>query len=174
MFPLFFSMNETVLTSVRDWLEGHFEEAEGFGDCYVVDLSLSGAKLSVFVDSDTGITLDQCRRLSRFLEERIEAEAMLPEKYTLEVSSPGVDRPLGMLRQYVKNIGRELRVVLLAEEEGGKGETVKGKLEAVEGEMITLSYTEVQREGKKKKKVMVKREIPFSRIEKSNVLISFK
>ena len=151
MFPLFFTMNEKVLTSVRDWLDEKFEAEETFRDCYLVDLTLSGNKLAVFVDADNGLSLKMCQQISRFLEERVEEEGLMPEKYIMEVSSPGVDRPLKLKRQYVKNIGRNLKVELKPEEEDGKGETVKGKLTQVGEDTITLEYEEKIKEGKKKK-----------------------
>ena len=70
MFPLFFTMNEKVLTSVRDWLDEKFETEETFHDCYLVDLTLAGNKLAVFVDADEGLSLKKCQQISRFLEER--------------------------------------------------------------------------------------------------------
>lgn len=174
MFPLFFTMNEKVLTSVRDWLDEKFDTDETFHDCYLVDINLAGNKLAVFVDADEGLSLKRCQQISRFLEERVEAEGLMPEKYILEVSSPGVDRPLQLKRQYVKNIGRNLKVELKPEEEGGKGETVKGKLTHVGEDAIKLEYEEKIKEGKKRKKIKTEREIPFSQIDRSKVLISFK
>jgi ribosome maturation factor RimP len=173
LFPLFFSMTETLLTSVRDWLEEKFASEEAFSGCYVVDLQLSGSKLAVFTDSDNGLTLDMCRQISRFLEERIEEAGLMPEKYTLEVSSPGLDRPLTLPRQYLKNIGRSLKVHLIPEAEG-TAEIVEGKLIAATEAGIELEYEEVTREKGKKKKTVIKREIAFSDIDKSFVLISFK
>jgi len=167
-------MTETSLTQVRDWLEGLFDAEGPYTSCYLVDLTLSGTKLAVFIDCDEGLSLKTCQEISRFLEERIESHALLPEKYTLEVSSPGLDRPLMLPRQYIKNIGRSLRVHLIDDEDGGNGEQVKGKLVAADGQAVRLEYEEVHREGKKKQKVTVTRDIPFSSIEKSFVLISFK
>ena len=174
MFPLFFTMIEKVLTAVRDWLDEKFVTDETFHGCYLVDMTLSGNKLAVFVDADEGLSLKMCQQLSRYLEERIEAEAMMPENYILEVSSPGVDRPLKLKRQYVKNIGRSLKVELKPEEDGKKGETVKGVLKEVGEEFIRLEYEEKVKEGKKKKKIMIERDLPFSQIDRSKVLISFK
>lgn len=177
MFPLFFSMTETLLTNVRDRLEEKFASEEAFGDCYVVDLSLSGTKLVVYVDCDSGLSLQTCQQLSRFLEEYIETSGLMPEKYTLEVSSPGIDRPLTIPRQYRKNIGRSVKVNLVDEEEDGeirRGEQLKGLLAAADEKGIQLEFEEVHKEGKKKKKVKVIRDIPFSQIDKTIVLISFK
>lgn len=174
LFPLFFSMTETTLTKVRDWLEEKFTTEEAFHECYLVDLTLSGNKLAVFVDTDTGVSLYMCQQISRFLEERIEAQGLLPEKYVLEVSSPGTDRPLSGARQYRKHIGRTLKVHVLDPENEESRVILQGKLTAVDEQGIRIEYEEVRREGKKKIKENVIRDIPFSEIDKSFVLISFK
>src|SRR4051812_15883035 len=66
-------------------------------------------KFTVVVDGDQGITIDDCAAASRALNESLESE--ISDPYTLEVSTPGLDHPLKMKRQYKKNIGRGLKVV---------------------------------------------------------------
>ena len=67
--------------------------------------------IQVFVDTDIGITIDQCASISRDLAGSIESEGSLTGvRYQLEVSSPGLDQPLRLLRQYHKNVGRRFRV----------------------------------------------------------------
>lgn len=125
-------------------------------------------RLQVFIDSDEGITFDTCRRISRYLEEHIDAQGWLGEKYVLEVSSPGVDRPLIMQRQYPKNIGRKLEVKLQDEEKARKG-----ILRLVDADKIVLEEEKTVKNGKKKKKEKVEVEIPFAQIEQAKVKISF-
>ena len=145
-----------------------FQE-EHFTDCYLVGFELhKHNKLEVFVDSDSGLTLDKCQRISRYLESFIDEEGWFDGKYTLEVSSPGLSRPLKLKRQYKKNIGRELEVSL------NDGTKKTGVLKAVGEELITLEETVVLKEGKKKKKSVVQTELPFDRIKKTFVAISFK
>jgi ribosome maturation factor RimP len=135
---------------------------------FVVDVIISSKrgprKVLVLLDGDNGIGIDACADLSRALAEDLEEVAWLEEAYTLEVSTPGVDHPLKMLRQYPKNIGRSLRVKLLEDR------TVEGKLLAIDGEKITLA----EEVGTGKKKVVTNIDIVFSAIEKALVLVSFK
>ena len=92
------------------------------------------------------MTFGKCRQMSRHLEQYIDEKAWLGEKYILEVSSPGIERPLQLRRQYLKNIGRKLTVKLW------KDGDVTGKLTKVEGDMITLEETKRIKEGKEEKK----------------------
>jgi ribosome maturation factor RimP len=134
---------------------------------FIVDVIISSKrgprKVLVLLDGDNGIGIDACADLSRALAEDLEEVSWLEEAYTLEVSTPGVDHPLKMLRQYPKHIGRSLRVKLA-------DRTVEGKLVAIDGEKITLA----EEIGTGKKKVVTNIDIVFSAIEKALVLVSFK
>lgn len=153
---------------INHLLADKFQEAE-FSDCFLVGLELhKDNKLDVFVDSDSGLSLDKCRQISRYLESFIDEENWFGEKYTLEVSSPGLSKPLKLIRQYKKNIGRELEVTL--EDDSGK----TGELKVVTDTSITLEEIVVIKEGKKKKKMLLQSEIPFESIKKALVVISFK
>jgi ribosome maturation factor RimP len=152
---------------IRQLLEEKFREQE-FSDCFIIEISLSAARqLSVFIDSDSNITFEKCRKISRYLEQHLDEEGWLGEKYVLEVSSPGVDRPLKFLRQYRKNIGRKLKVKLL------DGSKYTGRLTAVEGETLLIEE-KVASPGKGKKKILKETEIPLDQIKKATVIISFK
>lgn len=63
--------------------------------------------VEVFIDSETAVSTDDCAKVSRLLDERIEEANLIQSKYRLEVSSPGVSRPLIFLPQYTKHIGRQ-------------------------------------------------------------------
>ena len=70
-----------------------------YDDCFLVDLKVNNKRVEVFLDSDDSITFLKCRKVSRFLEEVIDEEEWLGIKYTLDVSSAGVTKPLKMTRQ---------------------------------------------------------------------------
>lgn len=145
-----------------------FKEEE-FEDCFLVEMNLhENHKLDIFIDSDTGINFTKCRRISRYLESFIDEEGWLTEKYTLEVSSPGIRRPLKFKRQYPRNIGREMEVRLI------EGKEEEGNLIAVNENSIVLEKTVRIKEGKKKRTEIVQTEIPFDTIKKAVVKISFK
>ncbi|MFN8353399.1 MAG: ribosome maturation factor RimP [Spirosomataceae bacterium] len=137
---------------------------------YVVDILVSASKIktkvSVLIDTDSGISIDQCAEVSRRLGEQLEELNLFENAYTLEVSSPGVDQPLKLNRQYVKNIGRNVRVLLK------DGTEKTGKLEAVSDTHLTLGLS-----TKTNKKAAVPAQplvLAFDTIHKTQVLISFK
>jgi len=134
---------------------------------FVVDVIASSRKgpkkILVVIDGDQGVTIDDCANLSRELSKAIDEMALPDEQLTLEVSTPGVDQPLQLLRQYTKNIGRSVKVKL-------HEKTEEGKLTAVTDEKIVLT----QQTGSGKKKEERTLEIQFSEIEKAFVLVSFK
>ncbi len=155
---------------LTDLLEERFAE-EAHSSFFVVDILHSADDhIQVFVDNDSGLLLEHCVTLSRFLENYIEENGLLGEKYTLDVSSPGVGSPLKLIRQYQKNIGRLLSVELVDSHIHDKGNLVE-----VNDDFIVLEYKEkIQEEGKKKKKeVVIRKSIPFDKIKKAVVKIEF-
>ncbi|MEM8906616.1 MAG: ribosome maturation factor [Bacteroidota bacterium] len=154
-------------TKIEALLAQKFQE-EGFEDCFLVDINLSeGNKLEVFVDSDSALTFKKCQQISRYLEKPIDEQGWLGQKYTLEVSSPGLSRPLKFVRQYRKNLGRKLEVKQL------EGPTQSGVLTQVEETFIVLEEKVRVKEGKKKVTKMVQHEIPFDNIQQAIVKITF-
>lgn len=148
-------------------LETKFQEEE-FADCFIIEIkSLQNKRVEIYVDSDSGITFKKCQLLSRYLEAEIDEKGWLGEKYTLEVSSPGITRPLKFARQYPRNIGRKLEVKQL------EGETKTGTLIEVDEKQITLESKQRIKEGKKKKTVVVQDIIPFDNIKETKVKITF-
>ena len=89
-------------------LEEKFQE-EAFAHLFLIELNHKpNDVIEVFLDSDNSVTYEYCVKVSRYLEQHIEENGWLGEKYTLDVSSAGVGKPLKLKRQYVKNIGREV------------------------------------------------------------------
>lgn len=153
---------------ISDLLDEKFKEPE-FADCYLIDIQLSakGNKLEVFMDSDSGITFEKCQRVSRYLEAHLDEGNWLGEDYTLEVSSPGIGRPLKLPRQYTKNIGRNIEI---ATKEGNKKE---GKLVDATDFAATVEEMVETKEGKKKKKEIIQTIIPYDDIKKAIIKIKF-
>lgn len=153
---------------IADLLDKKFEEPE-FTDCYLIDIHLSpkGNKLEVFIDSDSGVTFEKCQKISRYLEAHLDEGKWLGESYTLEVSSPGISRPLKLPRQYRKNIGRDIEI---ATKEGNKK---TGKLVDATDFAATVEEIVVTKEGKKKKKEVVQTIIPYDEIKKAVIKIQF-
>lgn len=156
-----------ITEQIEELLQEKFAEPE-FADCFVVEVKLEGKKgLEVYVDSDSGITLEKCQRISRFLESHLDTNGWLGEDYSLDVSSPGISRPLKFARQYHRNIGRTLEVQLSA------GESKTGVLKTVNPESIILEEEIKWKEGKKNMKGTVQTVISFEHIAKATVKLSF-
>ncbi len=98
-------------------------------DVELVDVQLKGRSgsqsLRVYVDSQSGVTLDVCARVSRSISDQLDIADVISGKYRLEVSSPGLSRPLLTSRDFHRNLNKEVEVVL---DDGAEQTTVKGKV----------------------------------------------
>jgi len=137
---------------------------------FIVDVIFSGKhgpskKMLVIVDGDKGVTIDDCTSVSRQLSAILDETNLIEEEhYLLEVSTPGLDHPLKLKRQFKKNVGRSLKVHMQDKS------ILQGKMTAADEDKITLDE-----EVKEGKKIEIKpREIPYSDMEKAFVLVSFK
>ena len=120
--------------------------------------------IKVFIDGDNGVSIEKCVHFNRKLYKLIEEKGFFPEgDFSLEVSSPGVDEPLKLHRQYNKNIGRFVEVIFL---DGTKKE---GKLIQVAEADIILEFIT----GKGKKAETQQLVIPFNNIKTTTVQIKF-
>jgi len=133
---------------------------------FLVDVKMhSNGKLMILVDGDQGIGIDDCVAISRHVGFHLEEESVLETAYNLEVSSPGIDTPLVLPRQYTKNIGRTLSIKM---DDGTKRE---GILSSITEDAIVI---EEKTKEKGKKAETVEAVIPISKITETKVLISFK
>ena len=153
-------INKTITEIANDHLKD-----DSFFIVDVIVKSVSGkTKILVLLDCDEGLNIDDCAQLSRQIANKIEEEELLDIAFILEVSSPGLDHPLKLNRQYKKNIGRSLKLTTNA------GDILIGKLLGVSNAAL-----EFDKEIKEKKKVSYKTiTVPFDEIEKANILVSFK
>jgi ribosome maturation factor RimP len=116
--------------------------------------------IKVFVDADQGAAIDQLSRINRALYKWVEENLFPNGDFSIEVSSPGLDEPLKLDRQYLKNIGRAVEIVL---KNGLKNE----------GKLISVSENEIvieEEKGKGKKKeviqhIILKEEIKTTKIQ---------
>ncbi len=135
-------------------------------DLFIVSVRfLNNGVLEILLDGDNGIAIEDCVQVSRHVGYHLEEENVIDKAYRLEVSSPGIDSPLLLNRQYEKNVGRDVKVKLL---DGTKKE---GQLLSVTDSAISIEE-KVKEKGKKA--VLVQTEIPLDQIKETKVLISFK
>jgi ribosome maturation factor RimP len=146
-------------------VEKHLPDESHFVVEVKMEEKAGSTRLLILIDADQGITIDACATVSRKVAEELEAMDLIGQAYILEVSSPGLDYPLTSVRQYLKNLGRELKVSLVS------GEDIQGKLmQAGDSELQLL----VKKKEKGKKATEEEVTIPFETIKKSIVQVSFK
>ena len=133
---------------------------------FIVDIKMhSNGKLMILIDGDNGVGIDDVAAVSRHVGFRLEEENVIETAYNLEVSSPGIDTPLTSLRQYTKNIGRNLAIKM---DDGTKRE---GKLSGITEDAVVIEE-KVKEKGKRPE--TVEAVIPVNKITETKVLISFK
>ena len=161
-------MELNIEQEVERLLAEKFAEPD-FESLFLVEVKFNPTinKLEVFVDGDEGITIGECAKLNRYLQVPIDENGWLGEKYTLDVSSPGLDKPLKLERQYYGNIGRSLTVTLADDTE------MEGVLEDATDEGIVLSVEIIILDGKKKVKTTEQRAVAWANIKKAKVVIKF-
>jgi ribosome maturation factor RimP len=155
-------VQQTAANHLESLIRSAFDEGK-CGEYYIVDLIITPTHhIGVFIDGDKGVSLDTCTQISRILEAVLDAEPSLGGLYELEVSSPGVSRPLKFLRQYLKHVNRTLRIMM------NGGEEVEGKLMSTGQDSITIEIKPLEKKG-----VPETREIPFGDIKEAYVTVQF-
>jgi ribosome maturation factor RimP len=108
-------------------------------DAFIVDIHIEQGEhrkvVQLFVDTDSGITIGQCTELNRNIGEALELQNVIQNSYILEVSSPDLMKPLKLLRQYRKNIGRQFRVRY---RKGIEIVEIIADLDGIEGNILTF------------------------------------
>jgi len=137
--------DETIKDLVQQQIAG--------SDIFLVEAIVKpGNMIRVHVDRPEGISIEECVRISRFINEQLDRDV---EDYSLEVSSPGISAPFKVKQQYEKNVGHTIEVRL------GDGDRVEGKLAKVSDQSILILV-----KGKEM-------EIFFKDIDKAKTIISF-
>lgn len=154
------SFKEKVAQLVQDFLVTR-------EDLYLIDLKISaGNDIIVIMDGDEGLSLQDCLDASRAIEFNLDREE---QDFSLQVMSPGLSEPLQFPRQYKKNIGRALQVLL------NNGEELQGEITTVDEENVTLTlrYRRPKLVGKGKEDVVEEKKLPYTVIKKALIVIKF-
>jgi len=133
---------------------------------FLIDLSIgSGNKITVTLDGDNGVNLQDCIDVSRAIEHNLDREE---EDFSLEVASAGATSPLKFPRQFRKNLGRTLKVRTETQE-------IEAEITGANEEFIVLEWKarEPKQVGKGKETVSKKAEIPYGDIKEAVVVIKF-
>jgi ribosome maturation factor RimP len=131
---------------------------------FLIEIKLKpGNNIQVFMDGDNGLPLSKCIEYNRALYKKIEEAGLFKDgDFALEVSSPGLEEPLKLTRQYKKNIGRPVEVILK------DGRKINGKL-LLANETITIEETK----GKGKKQQMLQHVFALDEIKSTKIQIVF-
>ena len=148
-------MEEQYIREIAD------ESLQGYEELFLVDVKVKGTegnqKVLIFIDGDKGISIDLCSKISKKIAELMEEKDFMKGTYMLEVSSPGLDFPLTLPRQYIKNVGRGLTIETI------EGEKIVGNLLAANDKILKLEVA-----GKESKS------LALEKIKQSKINISFK
>jgi ribosome maturation factor RimP len=154
--------NEAIIQTVEDFLR---ELLEAYPGDFLVSVKVKPTNnIKVFIDADEGMSIEKCVKYNRALYKKIEESGMFPDgNFSLEVSSPGVDQPLTLHRQYIKTKGRNVEITF------NDGTQKEGKLlEVTETDIIIEQIT-----GKGKKAETKQFVIPFENIKTTTVQVQF-
>lgn len=136
-------------------------------DIYIVDISVSPSnKITIEIDKPEGILISDCLEISREVEQNLDRNK---EDFELMVSSPGIDQPFKILKQYQKYIGKKVST------KTHNNKKITGILEDANQTQIIISETVKEKIPGKNKKVTVKKEhiIPFNEIKETKLVIKF-
>ncbi|CAN5365914.1 ribosome maturation factor RimP [soil metagenome] len=153
---------ETPYENILKFLEKRIDES---GSDFLVDLKMNkGNQLVVLIDSDEGVNIAKCAQINKELYKYVEDAGFFPGgNFSIEVSSPGIDEPLKLHRQYNKNVGRDVEVLL------EDSSIITGELAGVKENSILLKT----KTGKGKKAINSETDISFDRIKRTKVLVKF-
>ncbi len=155
-------INTEVQEKIESFIKGIIAK---WPEVFLIEVKITvGNSISVLLDSDDGITIEKCTQVNRPLYKFIEENGLFPDNnFSLEVSSPGIDRPLTDIRQYKKNIGRTVEVLL------NDNSKIEGVLKDASGSGISLE----EKEGKGKKATIKISNILFDQIKHTIVQVTF-
>jgi len=135
---------------------------------FLVEITVSSSNhIVVLIDSEKGVSIDQCIVLSKHVEQNLNRDI---EDFELDVASSGLGQPLKVLKQYIKNIGKDVDLVLL------NGQKITGKLLEANKEGITVEVEKsVLVEGKKRKQLVTETlSLKYTEIKTTKVVVSFR
>ena len=130
-------MDKHLITEYVEKIAGRICSAAGIE---LVHVEIAGTKrdavVRIYIDKEGGVTIDDCSNVSRAIEDVLDNEDIIPSKYVLEVSSPGIERELYSLSDFIKFTGYLAKIKLKTEIDGQK--TFVGTITKVNGDKVTI------------------------------------
>ncbi len=128
---------------LAEQLKVYIEEAIADTNLFIVEIKgIAVKRAMVLLDGDEGVKIEDCARVSRHINQKMEEDGLEEALISLEVSSPGVDFPLKFERQYPQHVGRTLAIKLL------DGREIEGKLISIDAAVIAVEE-KIKEKGKK-------------------------
>ena len=128
---------------LAEQLKVYIEEAIADTNLFIVEIKgIAVKRAMVLLDGDEGIKIEDCARVSRHINQKMEEDGLEEALISLEVSSPGVDFPLKFERLYPQHVGRTLAIKLL------DGKELEGKLISIDAAVIAVEE-KIKEKGKK-------------------------
>lgn len=150
----------------KEYVESTVNKALEGTTAFIVDITLSPNNMvNVYIDKPEGIVVADCIKINRLLATELETQNINAE---ITVSSPGLEEPLKVTQQYVKNIGRTVKVVTKT------GEEKTGKLLAANIDGIELETTVRVKNGNKKEDISYHFQYTYGQLAKTQIVLSFK
>ncbi|MDD3875752.1 MAG: ribosome assembly cofactor RimP [Bacteroidales bacterium] len=144
-------------TTIRHIIE---EKIKG-SDLFIVEICVNQAnKITVYLDSPKGVTINDCIEISRCVESKLDREK---EDFALEVSSAGLTMPFKIKEQYVKNIGKSVKIKTL------DGQILKGNLLSCDEQSVVIESEKKE----KKEKLMIQIRVDFDNIKETKLDLIF-
>ena len=155
-------ISETLLGTITGMIESIIANDKEY---FLVEIKIKPTNnVKVFLDGDAGIPIGKCAVYNKALYKLLEESGLFPsDDFSLEVSSPGLDEPLKLERQYKKNIGRDVEVTKT------DGNKVEGRLLSADENVIQVE----EEKGKNKKKQIILHTIPSNDIKSTKIQIKF-
>ena len=162
--PSFFCQKKMItVEEIKKIAEEKIAESANF----IVDISVRpGNNITVLLDNDAGVSISDCVAMSRHIESGLDREK---EDFELSVMSPGLTEPFKIIRQYQKNIGKQVDVLTK------ENKKITGKLLSVSDEGIIIEARSKERiEGKKSKQLIINNiNLTYNQIKQTKIVISF-
>ena len=157
--PFLFETKLSIRKYIREIIEAELHESQYF----IVDEKSNEQETALvyYIDGSEALDISLCSRLSRKVSKALEESDLDYGALRYEISSPGADSPLLDYRQYPKHVGRELQVSTV--DQG-----------VLQGRLLLVNQEELKLEIKKDKKTKVDVIVPFEKVDKANVIVSFK
>lgn len=163
-------ITDTKQKAIEDFVNAQLNGSE---DVFLVEVKvIPGNNIKVFLDADNGITIEKCIKINRALYNQIEESELFPNgDFSLEVSSPGIEEPLKLHRQYKKNIGRTVEITM------NDGTIKEGKLTTVNNDEIVIEEKNIQKKKAPPDSYRDNRDkttnILFNQVKHAKVLVTF-